>query len=91
MAEAIPHKVLSRLATDFVEKAETLDNDELKKRIAECEKILVSTKKDMKADPKLASLKEEVKECASVYKDTILDQHAMIAVYVNLLDGRGAI
>ena len=84
-----PKKWATKLPEGHAEKAESLSNEDLKKKIVEWEQTISGAEKDMEADDHLASLKEEVKEVAGTYKTTMVTYRAMIRHAVFLLETRG--
>lgn len=85
-----PQKLLKKL-NGFDDKAQAMTNDELKKELLTCEHTIIQFEKDKEADAKLQAAKEEVKELASIYTDTIKEHEVKIKYIVYLLDERGAI
>lgn len=84
-----PKKWLSKLPDGFVEKAESMSIDDLKKKLVECERTISSTEKDMENDPKLTNAKEEVKTLESDYKEILNAHKAMVKFIVHVIDDRG--
>lgn len=85
-----PKKLLSKL-NGFDDKAQSMSSDELKKELVNCECTIVQFEKDKEADTKLTAAKEEVKELASVYNETIKEHEAKIKYIVYVLEERGDI
>mgnify|MGYP001592314069 CR=1 FL=1 len=90
MSENIfPKKWASKLPEGFREQAESMSTDDLKKKIIECQQIIASTEKDMGNDPIIEGLKEQLKDKAAVYKDTIVASNAACKFAIYVLDNRG--
>lgn len=83
-------KKLEKFAPGFVEEGESMSTEELKKKVLEWEQLISTTEKDMDHDEALTALKEEAKQHAQVYKDTVSAQQAKIRYAVYLLESRGA-
>ena len=85
-----PKKWRSKLPEGFEEKAEAFSTDDLKKKIVEWEQQISASEKDLEADERLASIKEEYKEMEDVYKSSSKMHQAMIRFALYLLESRGA-
>lgn len=72
--------------TSFVDSK---DNDELKKDIMKSEHLVSDTEKDMDADIKLSTLKEDLKDLKGGYMDVINSERAKIKYSLFLLKCRG--
>lgn len=84
-------KWLKKLPEKFLENAEGMSTEELKKKIVDAENIIDSTEKDQDSDVKLLDAKEQVKELSADYKQTTSEMKNHIRVYVRVLQDRGAI
>lgn len=91
-----PKKWAKLLSPEWIAGADSKSTEELKKNIIQLEQAISATEKDMDADPalngikdKMSELKDELKEKAAVYKDTIVESTAQIKYAVHLLDSRG--
>lgn len=86
-----PKKFAKKLPEGFMEKAESMSLDDLKKELVSSERTISSTEKDMEMDPKLNELKEEVADVAGAYKEIINAHKAMVRYLVFTLDSRGSV
>jgi hypothetical protein len=75
--------------SNFCEMAESMDNDELKKKLVQYEQGISEQEKLKEKDVLLQNLKEEVKERNDVYNSPVLDLTAQIKYIVFVLEGRG--
>lgn len=84
-------KWLKKLPEKFLENAEAMSTEELKKKIVDAENVIDSTEKDCDSDQKLQAAKEECKNLEKDYKQTTNEMKNHIRVYVRVLQDRGAI
>jgi hypothetical protein len=91
MSEEImfPEKFKKKLPTGFMEEADAMDNDDLKKVIFQSESNIYSIEKDKENDHKLNGAKEIAKELSAPYRDAKSSQTAKIKYALFLLEGRG--
>lgn len=89
MSQEFPQKYLNKLPISFKDAADSMSEDEIKKRIVEISKAISSFEKDMDNDTKLIELKEQVKELSDTYKVPIREHHIMIKYLVYMLEQRG--
>lgn len=81
----------TKLPDGWMDGAEAMNTEELKKKLLECENTIVSTEKDMESDTRLAAAKEDAKLLSSGYKEVLTEQKAMIKTVVFILNSRGAV
>lgn len=81
----------NKLPDGWMDGAEAMTTDDLKKKLLECENTIVSTEKDMDTDARLEAAKQDAKLLASAYKEVLTEQKAMIKAVVFILNSRGAV
>lgn len=74
---------------DTKTKIDGMSDDELRKMCVKWNQAISATERDMENDSKLNSLKEDIKEAAGVYKDSISACQAQIRYAVFVLESRG--
>lgn len=84
-----PKKWAKRLPDGVSEQLQQMSDDELRKKIVQWQQLISQTEKDMSNDPKLESLKEEIKDKSSVYKETLVVANAQMRFAAYVLEGRG--
>lgn len=84
-----PDKYLKKLPTGFVDTAESMSNDELKKVIIDAEGNLVIIEREKEAHVELQDLKEKLKALNGGFREAIGAQSAKIKYALFLLEGRG--
>ena len=84
-----PSKLLSCIPDAFKAAAQGMSTEDLRKKLVEVERSLANTQKDMKNDPKLNGLKEDIKAFSEGYKELIGQNRASIAYILHILDSRG--
>jgi hypothetical protein len=90
MAESLFSKKWEKKLPDgFKNTAESMNDDELKKKIVEFSKAINELEIELEADDKLIALKDEVKTVAAIYKEPIIESTACIKYAVWLLRNRG--
>lgn len=87
--EGLSDKWLKKLPEGFMDAAESMASDELKKELLKAERTISSVERDMEDDTRLAAAKEEVKDLGGAYKDTISSCRAKIKAILYVLDNRG--
>lgn len=85
-----PDKWLKKLPTGYTDTAETMSTDELKVEILKAESGMSDSEAQMEADPKLQTLKDDLKALAGGYKDVIYTDKAKIKYCLHLMRLRGA-
>lgn len=81
----------SKLPEGWLEAAESMDPDELKKKLLEAESTIQSTEKDRDSDTKLKAIKDDLKALNGGYKDVLDCEKAKIKCIVSILQDRGAV
>ena len=90
MSELVfPKKYLKKLPAGFEEAAQSMSDDELKKKIVEYERAIGELESDMEADDKLAGLKEKIKEISEIYSIPSQESKAAIRYCIYVLKSRG--
>jgi hypothetical protein len=90
MSDAIfPKKWDKRLPESFKNTAESMGDEELKRKIVEFEQAIDEHEQDMENDTKLNALKEEMKTTAGTYKEPIVECQAQIRYACWILRNRG--
>lgn len=87
--EVFPKKWSKYLPEGFVEKAEGMTVEDLKKKLVECERAINNTEKDLDNDGKLNDAKQEVSNISGAYKEILNAHKAMVKYMVYVLDSRG--
>ncbi len=83
-----PDKWLKKIS-HWVDSAQAMTDEELKKAIVECEGNIYTVDKDKDDDVKLRAAKDIVKEHSEPYRDAKNVQTAKIKYALYLLEGRG--
>jgi hypothetical protein len=84
-----PKKLWDKLPENWRDAAETKTTEELEKDLISSVKSMSQTYKDMKNDPKLSVLMEDVKALKGAFMDTILTDKAKIEYVIHLFNNRG--
>lgn len=89
--KSFPQKYLNKLkgSTEFLETVESLDTEEMKKKILECEQNIYEIENAKENDTKLTSAKTEAKEFAAPYTESKNIEAAKIKYCLFLLEQRG--
>jgi hypothetical protein len=91
--QGFPDKLTNKLpggaAGLFVTDVESMDLDEMKTKMLECEKEIDEVEDDMSQDASLAKSKEDVKTLGGAYRDTIGCQKAKIKYLLHVMKLRG--
>jgi hypothetical protein len=87
---SFPKKLLDCLSDEFKDGAPGMSTEDLRKKLVEFERGVSETEKDMKNDPKLLQLKEDLKAYSEGYKDLIKENKASIQYVLYILEMRGA-
>lgn len=84
-------KLRKKLSETEVEELEAMDDSQLKDRIARCEANVEESERARDNDDELRSLKEQVKDAAGPYRDSVKHQR-LIAKYATLMrESRGKV
>lgn len=89
LENAFPKKWADKLPPGFMDTAGSMDEDELKKVIVECEGNIYTIEKEKAKDVKLSAAKEMTKEISAPYRDASAAQTAKIKYVLYLLENRG--
>lgn len=84
-----PEKWKKKLPTGFIEDAEALDDDGLKKVVFDAESNIYTIEKEKENDPKLNGAKEIIKDLNGPFRDAKSCQMAKIRYALFLLENRG--
>ncbi len=84
-----PEKLKKLLPVGFDDTVNSMNTDDVKKRLIEYEKAIEEFEKDMGNDVKLNSAKDLVKEQSSIYKVPIKEHRAMIKYLLFVMSERG--
>lgn len=84
-----PDKWLKKLPDGFVDTANGMKDDELKKAIFDSEGNIYTIDKEKETDVKLNAAKEIAKDLSGPYRDAKACQTAKIKYALFLLEGRG--
>ena len=83
------NKLIAKLPTGFVDDASGMDANKLRAEIIKAETSLRELDTAMKADEKLAGVKEIMKDIVGGYNDAKRAQRAKIAYSLHVLEERG--
>ncbi len=86
-----PKKLLDQLETEFKDNALSMSTEDLKEKLVDFEKSIFEVQEDMKNDPKLQQIKEDLKAYSEGYKDLIKQNKASIQYVLYILESRGSI
>lgn len=86
---SLAQKWVNKLPEGFLDSAESMQTEDLKKELVKCEKVISTTEKDMENDEKLKEAKELVKDLSGAYRDLLGCQKAKIKAIVMILENRG--
>jgi len=84
-----PKRWLSKLPDGFTDTVNTMDTEDIKKMMVECERSAGEVEKEMDNDIKLGAAKELVKDLGGAYRDTLKTYKAKIKYLVFTMDQRG--
>ena len=84
-----PKKYKTKLPTTFEEECESASEEDLRKKIVQCEGHIYSLDKDKDEDSKLNSAKELVKELSEPYAEAKGIETAKIKFLCYVLESRG--
>lgn len=84
-----PQKWAKKLPQGWTEAAESMQTEELKKVIFECEGNLYTIERAKDSDASLQKAREEAKQAGSIYKEAKDTQSAKIKFALFVLEGRG--
>lgn len=84
-----PARYKKKLPTGFEEGIESMDSEEVKKKIYESQVHVYDIEKAKEEDEKLTQAREMVKEMAAPYKDAQAAEQAKIKYCFFVLEGRG--
>jgi len=82
-------KKIEKNNPEFVESADSMTTDELKKQVMICEKHIYDTELAMENDEKLNAAREIIKEYSAPYRETKMAQTSKIKYMMYLLQERG--
>ncbi len=82
-------KLLDCISDEFKDSAVSMTTDDLRKKMVEFERSQSDTAKDMKNDPKIIDMKENLKALSEGYRDVIKADKASIQYILYILDTRG--
>lgn len=83
------HKLRKKVHPDVIEEVEAMDEEELRRRISQCETNVLESEKAKAADENLRALKEQVKEANAPYAETKKVQRAIAEYAACMLDKKG--
>lgn len=84
-----PKKHLKNLEESFIDATASMDTEEIKKRILECEGHLLSIEKFLADDDELVKAKEHAKELAAPHKESKNKEQSKIRYCLYILESRG--
>ncbi len=84
-----PKKFANKLPPGFEDAANSMSNEDLKKKIVECEGHIYKLERAKSEDAALSKAKEEVKEISLPYSEGRASENAKIKFCMYLLEGRG--
>lgn len=84
-----PLRISKKLPTGFVENVESMDSEEVKKKIYESQCHVYEIEKAKEEDEKLNAAKELVKDFMAPYKEAQGTENAKIKYCFFVLEGRG--
>lgn len=87
--KVFPKRYKNNLPTGFEEGVESMDTDEIKKKIYECQAHCYEIDKAKDNDEKLQQAKELVKELSAPYSDAQKVETAKVKYCFFVLEGRG--
>ena len=79
----------AKLIAHLTESLDSMSTEDLKEAIVKSQKSISDVEKDMEADEHLKTLKEEIKDISSAFKDVIKVENAKSMYCVHLLRSRG--
>ena len=86
---SFPAKYLKKLPETFVETAESMKEEDIRKQIVQCEGNISTVEKAKEDDEKLNGAKSLVKDLAAPYNETKACENAKIRYLIYVLEGRG--
>ena len=91
MGDEFPKKFMKKIADipDFVDGINSMDTDEIKKKILECEGNLYDVDNAKTADVELTQTREKAKELAKPYRETKGIETAKLQYCLYILESRG--
>jgi hypothetical protein len=84
-----PTRLEKKLPTGFIESVESMDLEEMKKKIYESEGHMYAIDQQMEQDEKLNGAKLLIKDLSAPYKDAKATEAAKIKYCFFVLEGRG--
>lgn len=91
MADQFPEKYMKKIVDipDFVDGISSMETDDIKKKILECEGHLYEIDNAKEADKELNDAKEKVKEFSKPYRDSKGIETAKLKYCIYILESRG--
>jgi len=91
MADNFPEKYMKKITDvpDFVDGINSMDTEEIKKKILECEGNLYEVDNSKDADKELSDAKEKVKQFSKPYRETKGVETAKLKYCLYILESRG--
>lgn len=91
MSDKFPEKFYKKIKDipDFLDGINSMDTDEIKKKILECEGNIYDTDNAKMADVELTQTKEKAKELAKPYRETKGIETAKLQYCLYILESRG--
>jgi hypothetical protein len=84
-----PSKWLKKLPVEFVDAINTMDENDIKKRVLTCEGNIYEIENAKANDQKLNSAKELLKECSQPYNESKAIEACKIKYCLFVLESRG--
>lgn len=91
MADQFPSKYMKKITDipDFVEGINSMETEDIKKKILECEGHLYEIDNSKEADRELMETKEKAKELAKPYRESKGIETAKLQYCLYILESRG--
>ena len=74
---------------DFIGSVDSMDTDEIKRKVLECEAHICDIEKSVEEDQELQDAKEKVKEFSKPYRESKSIEQAKIKYCMFVLENRG--
>lgn len=86
-----PNKFYKKLkeVPDFLDNINSMDSEEIKKKILECESTIFEIEKSVDADIELTQTKQKAKELSKPYKENKGVETAKLKYCLHILESRG--